>query len=377
MLYTLIFALLCGLGFIALILLNYEIRRLCYARWKRLILYEFWPSTLFYFPALIYYLYLCLPYRKLGLLSIVNPGMIADGMYQAPKVKVLQSLARNPANAKLIAACQSLPHTKHSAWLSLIMKFMQQHKLNFPIVIKPQIGQRGMGVHIVTSLKQLKRVLGTMSVPQEDYMVQEHASGTEYGVLYARLPQSPQGWITSIVYKEPVYIRADGHKILKHLILGHPRACLMHHIYFRLYKEELHRVPPAGELIRLSPLGTHSLGAIFRDANHLSSKKLLESIDRISKDYRGFYLGRYDLLAKSEHDLINGSNFKIVELNSVMGEPGHIYTPGNSLWKAYAILFEHCRLAMRIAVANLALGSEPLSCRAFLLASKNAYRELL
>ena len=355
----------------------YETYRLCYVRWQRIIHYEFWPTTVFYLPVFIYYLYLCLPYRRFGMLSLVNPVAIKEGMYQAPKVKILQCLARDSISVQFVASCESLPYRRYTEWLSIIKKFMKHKRLLFPIVLKPQIGQRGTGVHIVKDMEDLKKKLNNMRAPQEDYMVQEYASGPEYGILYARLPQAKHGEITSIVYKEPVFVTGDGKKTLKKLILAHPRACLMQHIYRSLYKERLNEVLGEGESFRLSTLGTHSRGAIFRDANHLYSKKLLKTIEKISKNYSDFYLGRYDLLAKSENDLRNGRNFKIVELNSVMGEPGHAYSPGNSLLKAYSILFDHCRLAMRIAAANFSLGMEPLSLREFILVSRNAYKDLL
>ena len=353
---------------------NYTRRRLLYAGWVRLRRYEFWPSSLFYFPAIIYYIFLCLPYRKLGLLSIVNPGMLSEGMYQAPKAAILQRLANN--NSSFIALCAALPCAQKQHWLPLIKTFMKQHSLKFPLVIKPQVAQRGTGVLIVKDSNQLKQTLSRINNCNQDYMVQEYAKGAEYGVLYARLPHSSQGQVISIVYKEPVFVIGDGKNNLKHLILAHPRACLMTRIHFQLHKEKLNEIPAKGKAFRLNPLGTHSRGAIFRSANQLIGKKLSERIDGISKNYTGFYLGRYDLIVNSEKDLQAGKKFKIIELNSVMGEPGHIYDPANSVWQAYSMLFSHCRLAVHIAAANLAIGNKPLSLYEFLITSSRAYRSL-
>ena len=354
--------------------LKYERRRLLYIRWMRLTRYEFWPTSVFYFPAFIYYIFLCLPYRSLGLLSIVNPGTPAEDTYQTPKVAELTKLANN--DFSYVARFCSLPYQQKQQWLSITQKFINQQGVKFPLVIKPQMGFRGADVHIVHNLEQLKEAFVKISAPTADYMAQEYIAGDEYGVLYVRLPNARQGQVISVGYKEPIYITGNGKDNLKHLILSHERACLLFHIHFNVHKEQLAKILPAGEVMRLNPLGTHSRGAIFRAANHLISKELTSRIDRISQNYSGFYLGRYDIISKDKERLKQGEDFKIIELNGLFGEPVDMYDPANSIWQGYKMLFGYFRLAVKIAAANLAAGHQPPSWRDFLHTSINAYRTL-
>lgn len=370
----LFYVLLASIVVIFFFLSKYERRRLLYIHWMRLTHYEFWPTSVFYFPAFIYYLFLCLPYRSLGLLSIVNPGTPAEDTYQCPKVVELTKLANN--DYSYIARFCSLPHQQKQQWLSIIKNFIKQQNIKFPLVIKPQMGLRGADINMVRNLKQLKEVLIKISAATDDYMVQEYVTGGEYGVLYFRLPNARRGQVISVGYKEPVCITGNGKDSLRHLILSHKRACLLFHIHFNVHRERLTEILPAGEVMRLNPLGTHSRGAIFRAANHLISKKLTSRIDRISQNYPGFYLGRYDIISKDKERIKQGEGFKIIELNGLFGEPVDLYDPANSIWQGYKMLFDYFRLAVKIAAANLAAGHQPLSWRDFLHTSIHAYRTL-
>lgn len=364
------------LAIIAIVVLsNYERRRFLYIRWARATHYEFWPTSIFYFPAFVYYIFLCLRYRSLGLLSIVNPGMPPKHMYQTPKAIDLAKLAGK--DFSYVARFCSLPAGQNKQWLSLTQAFIKQQKIKFPLVVKPQMGVRGADINIAHSLNELKQVFTKLESQSGDYMAQEYVHGKEFGVLYFRLPQSPHGQVTSVARKKPVYISGNGRDSLRRLILADKRACLMFHIYFKLYKDRLAEIPPSGEVVRLTQLGTHSRGAIFCAANHLLSNELTKRIDEISKNYQGFYLGRYDIISESEETLKRGESFKIIELNGLLGEPADMYDPANSLWRGYKMLFGYFRLAVRIAAENLAAGHQPLPWRAFLSTSLRAYRTLL
>lgn len=76
-----------------------------------------------------------------------------------------------------------------------------------------------------------------------------------------------------------------------------------------------------------------------------------ESFDRISKEMRQFYFGRFDLKCASLEDLSKG-NVKILEVNGCGAEPAHIYQPGFSLWEAYGVLFTHWNNLYQISFQN-------------------------
>ena len=92
----------------------------------------------------------------------------------------------------------------------------------------------------------------------------------------------------------------------------------------------------------------------------MRSKELEAAIDRLSRDIRGFYFGRYDLRAENFAELGAG-NFKIIELNGVTSESTNIYDPRYTLIDAYRILFAQWRIAFRIGRANTSAGVQRTS----------------
>ena len=81
---------------------------------------------------------------------------------------------------------------------------------------------------------------------------------------------------------------------------------------------------------------------------------------------------RLDLRAKNWRELEKG-NFKILEINGVSAEPGHIYDSKFSLTKAYKDLFHHWKRMSQIAGEQLSRGLEPESITETL---KNILRHL-
>jgi hypothetical protein len=136
--------------------------------------------------------------------------------------------------------------------------------------------------------------------------------------------------------------------------------------YLDKHRARLHEVPAPGEHVRLVELGTHCRGALFLDGTALKTPELVEAVDRVSKKFHGFYFGRYDLRVPVWEDFKQGRNFKVVELNGVTSEATSIYDPGNSLWKAYGVLFQQWRIAFEIAALNVASGAHPVSVKTLL-----------
>lgn len=347
--------------------------RKIYSRWIKITHYEFWPAAVFYTPGLIYYLWRCLINGYLGLLSVANPGMIKVGIFQAPKVAVLDQLAKK--YPEHIAKSLSLQEAQRDSWSGLADNFIKSHSLKFPIIVKPQIGQRGADIKLVNNHKELLDSFA--KIPTNAlYMMQEFAPGIEYGIHYARLPNKKNGWVFSLGRKDLIYLNGDGIHNLKHLIMQHPRACIMYKLHLAKHQDKLDWVLPPNERFKLVEIGTHSRGAIFNDARNIITDALSKKIDELSKGYPGFFIGRYDVLALSEKDLQAGKNFKVVELNSVMGEPPHMYEPSNSLWQGYSVLFQYVKLITTIAKENIILGNRPLLWKDFIRTTRQSYNQL-
>ncbi len=192
-----------------------------------------------------------------------------------------------------------------------------------------------------------------------DVLIQEYVPGHEFGVFYYRRPGEQKGRIFSITDKRLPVVRGDGIQTLERLILGDRRAICMADHYLAQQADQLERVPAPGEQVRLVELGTHCRGAIFLDGRSVHSDALERAIDAISRCFRGFYFGRYDIRARDVESLKRGEGFKVIELNGVTSEATHIYDPRIGLLKAYRTLFEQWRLAFEIGSLNRERGARP------------------
>jgi hypothetical protein len=233
---------------------------------------------------------------------------------------------------------------------------MAERGLGFPVVVKPDAGQRGEGVRVVRSGEELEEVL---SGAERDALVQEYAPGQEFGVFYYRLPGERRGRVFSVTEKLFPAVEGDGASTLEELILKDARAVCMAKTYMRRHAARLGEVPARGESVTLVELGSHCRGALFLDGARFKTAALERAMDRLSRGFRGFYFGRFDIRAPSPEDFRRGRNFKVVELNGVTSEATHIYDPAHGLLEAYRVLFEQWRLAFEIGARNRARGARP------------------
>ena len=189
-----------------------------------------------------------------------------------------------------------------------------------------------------------------------DTLAQEYAPGHELGVFYYRYPGEERGRILSITDKRIPEVEGDGKQTLERLILNDPRAVCMADHYLEVQADAASRIPQVGERVPLVELGTHCRGAIFLDGSRLRTAELVGTIDRISREYHGFFFGRYDLRVPDLNELKHGRGFKILELNGVTSEATHIYDPAIGLAAAYRVLFRQWRIAFEIGAANRGRG---------------------
>ena len=329
-------------------------RRMVVSRWKRMTQWEFWPPWLFYAPVFAYYLWLSLVHRSLSLFTAVNPAIPAGGFVGESKSEILAGLGDEDglvARTCLLSA-ELDPRERARAATA----FMEQAGLDYPVILKPDAGQRGSGVAVVRSDDELEAYL---EVIQVDAVVQEHCEGLEFGVFYYRFPDESRGNVFAITRKEFPEVVGDGVSTLERLILTDERAVAMAKLYLEGKAGHLWDVPADGERVRLVEIGNHCRGAIFLDGTNLRTEEMVEAFDRITHGFEGFYFGRYDLLVPSLEDFRAGRNLKIIELNGGTSEATSIYDPKNSLFAAYGILFEQWRILFEIASRNVAAGARP------------------
>ncbi len=352
-----------GLFVVALRLLlklaTYRGRCLLLSRWRRITEWEFWPVWLFYIPVVLYIVYLGIKHRCLTLFTAANPALPDGGFAGESKAAMLRGLP-----AEVIARFDLVPATLSPEDRSARARaFMEREQLTFPIVVKPDVGERGDGVTIVHHARQLDEQL---AAADRDILVQEYVSGVEIGVFYYRMPGEDAGRIFGVTEKRLQSVTGDGEATLETLILRDERAMRQAPLFLRRHCRELLDVPAAGKSVPLGELGNHCQGAVFLDGRRYITANLAAAIDRISRAYQGFYIGRYDVRAPSEEDLLRGRALTVLELNGVSSEATNIYDPSNRLRQAYATLFEQWRIAFTIAAANQRAGASPMPLSAFL-----------
>ncbi|MFN0123138.1 MAG: VTT domain-containing protein [Blastocatellia bacterium] len=344
-------------------------RRSLVARWRRLTHWEFWPMWAVYPPVIAWILWLGLRHRCLTLFTAANPAMPAGGVVGESKIAILNGLT-HPASAGFIARAELIPAGSGlDDRLARANAFITQLQLGFPVVLKPDAGERGRDVEIIRGhgalADYLRRHAGRV-------IIQEYAPGPEFGVFYYRMPAEARGHIFSITEKRFPVLTGDGHSTLEQLILNDRRAVCMAGFYGDRNRDRLSDVPSAGEAVQLVEIGAHSRGTIFLDGTHLKTDALEQTIDRISQGYAGFYFGRYDVRALSVEAMRAGRDFKVIELNGVTSEATSIYDPKNSVFAAWRVMFRQWRIAFAIGAQNRARGHHPVSPRALFRLIKNS-----
>jgi membrane protein DedA with SNARE-associated domain len=356
----------------ALKLTSWKNRRLAIGRLKRIANWEFWPLPVFYLPVACYVLYLGVKYRCFTLFTSVNPGMPAGGFVGESKDEIYNSLTRvEPARKHILRHAKICISQRLSKRLAAAAILIVTNDLSFPLIAKPDRGERGKGVTIVRDRREL---VDAIRSADQDLILQEYFDGVEASVFYYRLPTSKRGKIFSITEKSFPEVTGDGVSTLEELILADARAVCMAKSYFKRLAGRLRHRPAKGERVQLIDIGTHSRGAIFREGQWLMTKELESRIDQVCRGIDGFFFGRFDIRAASFDDLMKGRNFKFIELNGVTSESTNIYDPRYNLIDAYRILFRQWRLAFEIGKINRDRGDRPLSIRelARLAVTRNA-----
>jgi len=334
--------------------MTYKTKRLLHARWQRMIRWEFWPVWAVYPPVLLTLLWRGICLRGMTLWTNCNPAMEASGMAMEAKGDILDSFKGKEGRVR-VARYLRIAAGEGDAFAQ-VRAFMRKFDLSYPLVLKPDFGQRGQGVEIV---KDEAAAEHWVKHCEEGFLAQELIGGIEFGVHWSKFPDAEVGEIASLCGKHPQAVTGDGKSTLEYLILSDDRAVLMAHYYFGKYADSLDRVLEEGEEFTLAPIGTHARGAVFTDERTLVTEALREAFDEMGSRFPGFNFGRYDVKVPSVEDLQAGRNIVVLELNGVMGEPAHIYQPGNPWRKGITDLCRHFKTAAEIGAAWRAKGVEP------------------
>lgn len=312
--------------------------------------WEYWPFGILQFPAILYYCWLSTRARSFFFFSASNPGIEMGGMFGESKYAILRKIPE-AFTANTIFIARNTPPAE-------VFTNMALAGLRFPVVFKPDLGERGYRVKRIYNETEAKAYIQSFKF---DFLVQELVDlPLEFGVFYKRIPSQDSGNVFSIVGKEMLTVTGNGKATLQELIFLKDRAKLQWETIKINHQSQLQEIIPNGKHILLNPIGNHCLGTTFLNSNHLISNLLNTSFDQLAKQINGFYYGRFDLRCASLEDLTNG-HVKIMELNGCGAEPAHIYQPGYSFWKAVKEVIDHWKNIYDIAMENKHRGFQFLS----------------
>ena len=231
-----------------------------------------------------------------------------------------------------------------------IKETIRDNNLQYPLVVKPDIGMQGKAVVKVNNDYELNNAITKFSV---NFIVQPFILyPKEVGIFYVRYPSDKNGKITGIVEKEFLSVTGNGISSIETLLYNTPRYILQIHVLKKLLGENIKDIPKKGEEKILVPYGNHVRGSLFLDSTYKNTKKIESVIDKACKSIDGFYFGRLDIRFNSFEELAEDKNWSIIELNGAGSEPTHMYDPKHSLFYAWKEITRHWRMLYEVSIQN-------------------------
>ncbi|MEP1096814.1 MAG: hypothetical protein ABJG78_16980 [Cyclobacteriaceae bacterium] len=300
--------------------------------------WEYWPFSILYFPVFFYFGWLTIRARSIFFFTASNPSIDFGGMFGERKSDIFD-----------IIPDKYLPITELIEKGDFVSARQKAKMTGYPLIAKPDIGERGIWVSKINTEKELETYTRQCPV---DFLLQELVNfPIELGVFYIKYP-GKTGQVTSIVRKEFLTVQGDGKTTIRQLLENSTRAMLTADLSSDFLREKGNSVPEKGEEVQVEPIGNHCRGTKFLNDESEIDDQLTRAICRIADEIPDFYFGRFDLKCNSLEDLRALKNFKILELNGAGAEPGHIYQPGYSLFRAYKDILWHLRALADISILN-------------------------
>ena len=212
----------------------------------------------------------------------------------------------------------------------------------FPAILKPDIGAVGKGINKVESLDGLNGLTGRL---HGRFILQSFcADPEEFGIFYIRKAGIQR--ISGINRKHFPTVVGNGRDTVATLARNHQRYT--NHWGLFLKYLDTQRVPADGEQVRLSFVGSHTMGCRFTNDTALLTPALERAVFKLCSTQPGFNFGRLDVKSRSV-DALRQGQFTVIEINGIASLPTHMFDPDNTIRDAYQIFLEHGRHLVDIA----------------------------
>lgn len=314
--------------------------------------FEFLPTWFFYTPVLIQSAALSCWHRDWALPLLANPGIKLSGMVGESKHDIFTAVGEQTKAWILPFITVSKSAVSLDEQVDNVLVELTRASLSYPLVAKPDLGCRGVGVKLVQDQQQLYQYIQSFPNKGRFLLQQKSRYRAEAGVFYVRQPEERCGKIISLTLKYSPLVVGDGVSTLKALIERCPRAGKLKHLYLPRHTEDLDRVLGLGEEFQLAFAGSHSRGAIFRSGNAFITEALEKALDGVLADFPGFCYGRLDIKFEDINLLMRGESFDILEINGASSEAAHIWDSDTPLREIFATLLKQYRLLYQIGAKH-------------------------
>ncbi|WP_458070832.1 hypothetical protein [Rhodanobacter sp. BL-MT-08] len=318
--------------------------------------FEQLPKWLNLVPMVVQWAWLGFRYGSLTLPSAANPRITAGGLVGEGKLEYFRIMG-----ALALGACAEHVGVLIGAQTVLtdLTDAMARTGLQFPVMVKPDLGWCGFGVNKISERPELERYLSRYPREQTLLLQRYLPEDGEAGLFYAREPDSAAGELIGVLLRHYPQAVGNGRDTLAELVAGDARLrrSMGSHLHRGDYEPAY--VPRAGEKVRLSTIASTRVGGLYEDATALVTPALRARVDAIARDMRDFHIGRFDVRFTTLEALQRGE-FTIMEVNGAGSEAVHAWDPKYSIRQVYRMVFAKQRLLFRIADANRRKGHRPI-----------------
>jgi hypothetical protein len=289
--------------------------------------------------------------RRLFFFANVNPAIPLGGAFGESKSAILSLLPIQLTGGWVVL--------ERGVSAEVVEAEMEAAGLVFPVVVKPDIGERGLLVKRVESLDDLMRHLQLFPLR---FILQEWLAEPIECTLSYHWFSAGDFQITSVCEKGFLAVEGDGISSVEQLMQRKSRAAFQINRLRRESPALMMSVPARGEQVLLEPIGNHVRGTAFLNRCNRINEALLEVFEPVCRAVGGVHCGRFDIKCDSWEALQQGK-FRILELNGVLGEPAHIYDPAYGFVRAYRDLYRHWRVLYQLHRVQQQKGVAPPSLK--------------
>ena len=292
----------------------------------------FWVSHHFYWQSLLHYFLYSARFRSFTFFSACDPAIELGGM-----------LDENKSDIYKLLPSQYVPKTINLKPPDLDLNEIQAQGMQFPLIVKPNIGFRGYKVALVDNSKELQSYLQQQD-PHREWLIQEYLDHKrEYSLLFYRFPDGSRHGISSLIEKIYPFVTGDGKATLGTLVDNYENAFLDRQELMRRLHDRLDVIPAAGEKIQLDTIGNYSRGSkFFSLMEHINDDLIAATLSHF-KEVKNMDFFRMDFKA-DDLEAYKAGRFGILEINGTKSEPLHIYDRRYGFWQRSKILIDHWKI---------------------------------